>query len=196
VPEVASAPVTVGATRSRTWAILAHLLQLRALSTVPRHALAQDAPLRKGAERNMQRTIRPFVLSLGLLLSCADGDAPKNTIEAPTSVPSEADAAMSVTHCDARAIQDKALKLAQEAAACQDDSECALTEIDGACLSAFLCSVPVNKNADLIRLRAEAARLSAEYKQCPGFSCPMASCAGPFGAKCDQSTQFCKWVKL
>jgi hypothetical protein len=126
-------------------------------------------------------------------LGCAEGESPKYKNEATSSEP---DAAVSGMHCDARAIQDQALELAQEAAACQEDSECEITSIDGACLSAFLCSVALNKKADLDHLRAEAARLSAKYKKCPGFSCAQSSCAGPFGAKCDQSTHLCKWVKL
>jgi hypothetical protein len=140
--------------------------------------------------------MRALILCLGLIVGCAGGDSPDNMIEAPMPMSSEPDVAVGVTHCDARAIQDQALELAQQAAACQEDSECAFAEIAGACLSAFLCSVPVNKNADLVHLRAEAARLSAEYKQCPSFSCMQSSCAGPFGAKCDQSTRLCTWVKL
>lgn len=141
----------------------------------------------------MQRAMRFGSLSLGLILGCAESESP-NEMNEPIS--SEPDAAATGTHCDARAIQDQALALAQQAAACQEDSECKITEIDGACLSAFSCSVAINKNADLVRLREEAARLSSEYKQCPGFSCAQTSCAGPFGAKCDQSTHRCKWVKL
>lgn len=138
--------------------------------------------------------MRAFVLSLGLILGCSGGDSP-NMTDAPISMSSEPDAAMGSTACDARAIQDEALELAQEAAGCQEDAECALTEIAGQCLTAFLCSVPVNKDADLAHLRAEAARLSAEYKQCPGFACVQTSCAGPFEPKCDQSTHLCTWVK-
>jgi hypothetical protein len=137
--------------------------------------------------------MRAWVISLGLMLGCAGGESPTRMIETPAS--SELDAAVAVEQCDMRAIQDEAMELAQQAAGCQEDSECAFAEIAGACLSAFLCSVPVNKDADLVQLRAEAARLSAEYKQCPSFTCAQTSCAGPFKPKCDQSTRLCTWVK-
>jgi hypothetical protein len=137
--------------------------------------------------------MRALVLWLGLMLGCAGDESPTNMIEAPIS--SERDAAVGVTHCDARGILDQALELAQQAAGCQDDSECAFAEVVAPCLPAFLCSVPVNKNADLVHLRAEAARLSTEYRQCPSFTCVQASCAGPFKPKCDQATRLCTWIK-
>ena len=141
----------------------------------------------------MQRTKTFLVLSLGVIFGCTENESPNEANESAMS--SERDAAAGKADCDARAIQDRASELVHDAAACKEDGDCQLTEIDGACLDAFLCSVPVSKSADLAQLRAEAATLSAKYKQCPGLSCAQTSCAGPFAAKCDQSSHLCKWVK-
>jgi hypothetical protein len=129
-----------------------------------------------------------MVLSLGLLLGCADSrPLPHGTTESPTSAAH--DAAVSGDDCES--FQTQADELLAQGQACQQDDDCAFMTIDADCLRAFLCPPALSRTADLEHVRDEAARLSSAYRACTS-SCAVANCVDFPGIMCNPWTHLCE----
>lgn len=65
--------------------------------------------------------------------------------------------------------------------------------VDGACLLAFICPVPLSTRADQDHLQNEAARLAKAYRACSS-SCAVANCVYSPGLAgvCNSSTHLCR----
>lgn len=97
------------------------------------------------------------------------------------------------TQCDGES-EARAQQLLAAGQRCTDDSECAIEPIDAPCVAAFVCAVPINRNADLDELHEAAARASDEYRQCHN-DCSVASCAKSESdpARCNGGR--CEWAR-
>jgi hypothetical protein len=86
--------------------------------------------------------------------------------------------------CDDR--QEEARALLKSYSVCESDADCTVSGGSAECLTPFLCSVAVRRDADLEQLRDEAQDLSKSYTQhCTG--CAIADCVDPstLGAACE-----------
>ena len=78
-------------------------------------------------------------------------------------------------------VDDEVDELLRAAQSCEQDDDCSIAGVTAPCL--ILCSTAVNSATDLAALRAEATRLSDDFRaQCEGrdgFGCAVADCVDP-----------------
>jgi hypothetical protein len=88
--------------------------------------------------------------------------------------------------------QQAARQLLDDAQQCSSDEDCVSQLVTAPCLLAFLCPPFIGRTADLARVQAEAARLSAAFRACTD-SCSIASCSNGEGTRgvCNTATWRC-----
>jgi hypothetical protein len=145
--------------------------------------------------------LRSLLFCLCLLGAGCDDGTPEETQDLPTDTgslvaPARDDRSSKSfppvgTTCSAQ--QNTAKNLLASHQACTVDADCTVESVAAKCLNAFMCPVPVARDANLMKLRGEAVALAASYRKRCGDVCAIPRCFSPESQRifCNGETKRC-----